>query len=86
MDIMCRGAVDKRAFLDANGQSFDAYFSRERAELANHAADGLITNTSSGLRVTETGSLMLRTIAMVFDHYRRTKNAGATFFANSLNR
>lgn len=79
MDIMCRGEVDKAAFIDSTGQPFDQYFAHEARELSRRVADGLLTNSAASLKVTDTGRLMLRTIALVFDRYRRQGLTGATF-------
>lgn len=67
--IMCRGELD----LLSLGRHFDmdakAYFAKEWQQLLSLEHEGLLTLSEEGLMATETGSLFLRNIAMVFDAY-----------------
>ena len=51
------------------GIDFPQYFNRELESLADLEADGLVEKADGGLRVTDTGRLFIRNIAMRFDAY-----------------
>jgi oxygen-independent coproporphyrinogen-3 oxidase len=65
--IMCSGRVDFYDFERRFGIRFDAHFSRELAQLAPLATDGLVRLHESGFTVTPRGRLLLRVVAMAFD-------------------
>jgi oxygen-independent coproporphyrinogen-3 oxidase len=69
--IMCDLELSYADFAAAWGIDFGAHFADELAELPPLAADGLITLTEEGLKVTDLGRLFLRNIAMCFDSYLR---------------
>lgn len=66
--IMCDLELDKAAFGQEWGIDFDAHFDCA-PELAEMAADGLVVLEGGLIRVTDTGRLFLRNIAMLFDAY-----------------
>lgn len=68
--IMCDLELDGAAFGREWGVDFDAHFGCRR-ELEEMAADGLLVLEGGLIRVTETGRLFLRNIAMLFDAYLR---------------
>ena len=67
--LMCQGVIEVRALEARFGIDFNAYFAESLARLRMHAADGLIVMTDDRIRVTNTGRLLLRSIAMCFDAY-----------------
>jgi oxygen-independent coproporphyrinogen-3 oxidase len=68
--IMCHGDVRAREFESLFGGSFATRFAPELARLAPLADDGLVELAPGGdLRVTPTGRLLVRNVAMVFDAY-----------------
>lgn len=67
--LMCHGLVDKRRFGARHRLLFDEYFVRERQRLVPLLDDGLVLESSSEIRVTSRGRLLLRIIAMCFDAY-----------------
>lgn len=69
--IMCDLELDYADFSTTWGIDFTTHFGDELAELPPLAADGLITLTDRGLKVTDLGRLFLRNIAMCFDSYLR---------------
>lgn len=73
MNIMCRGEIDFRAFSEQHGIDFKGTFGPELENLAPLEADGLLISSDSGFKVTDTGRLFLRNVAMVFDGYRSQK-------------
>jgi oxygen-independent coproporphyrinogen-3 oxidase len=75
--IMCDLELDGAAFGREFGVDFDAHFGCRR-ELQDMAADGLLVLDGDLIRVTETGRLFLRNIAMLFDAYLRQPAAGET--------
>ena len=48
---------------------FDDYFFRELQALKNLEADGLVHLSSTHIKVTEVGRLLVRNIAVIFDTY-----------------
>lgn len=69
--IMCDLELDYADFSTTWGIDFTTHFGDGLAELPPLAADGLITLTDRGLKVTDLGRLFLRNIAMCFDSYLR---------------
>jgi len=68
--LMCQGVIEVRALEARFGIDFNGYFAESLARLQAHAADGLIVMTDDRIRVTNTGRLLLRSIAMCFDAYQ----------------
>jgi len=69
MRLMCDLALDYGAMSRELGINFAQYFARELESLADLQADGLITQTATGLEVTKQGRFFIRNIAMRFDAY-----------------
>jgi oxygen-independent coproporphyrinogen-3 oxidase len=69
MGLMCRDGVTFAEIESAHGIGFRRHFAAELARLDALAADGLVEVDSRGIRVTASGRLLLRAIAMVFDAY-----------------
>lgn len=70
---MCDLELDKAAFGQEWGIDFDAHFDCA----AEMAADGLVALDGDLMRVTDTGRLFLRNIAMLFDaYYRKSASSG----------
>jgi oxygen-independent coproporphyrinogen-3 oxidase len=82
--IMCRGRVQFSDFEDRFGIRFDAHFSRELAELAVLAGDGLVQLHEYGFSVTPRGRLLLRVVAMVFDTSFQRPEALASRFSRVI--
>lgn len=74
MQIMCRGEIDYDRFLNDTGIDFKAKFKDELKRLKEQEADGLLQLMNTGFRITTTGRLFLRNIAMVFDEYLSQKH------------
>ncbi len=71
--IMCDLELDKAAFGKSWGIDFDSYFAGALQDLEAMQADGLVALEPERVRVTETGRVFLRNIAMAFDSYLRQK-------------
>jgi oxygen-independent coproporphyrinogen-3 oxidase len=75
--LMCQGRLVRHEVEVVHGIDFDDYFAWELSALGPLAADGLVEVTDEEIRVTASGQLLLRPIAMVFDRYlRRTQETG----------
>jgi oxygen-independent coproporphyrinogen-3 oxidase len=71
--IMCRGQVDLRRIEQRNDLVFEEYFADALARLAPLMKDGLVDVDAERIVATSRGRLLLRMIAMCFDHYLQTQ-------------
>jgi oxygen-independent coproporphyrinogen-3 oxidase len=67
--LMCYDELSFDQFGKDHGIDFASYFAAEIKRLQPLADDGLIELSNSGVTITESGRLLLRSIAMVFDRY-----------------
>lgn len=67
--IMCDLELDKAAFGQQWNIDFDQYFGQALEDLKEMQDDGLVVLETDKVRVTETGRVFLRNIAMAFDSY-----------------
>jgi oxygen-independent coproporphyrinogen-3 oxidase len=67
--LMCQGEIPVSALERRYGIAFDRYFADDLERLQPLQADGLVTIARERIRVTARGRLLLRNIAMCFDHY-----------------
>ena len=67
MRLMCDLSLDFVETSSRLGIDFARHFAQELVALAPYEADALVSRDASGIRVTETGRLFLRNIAMCFD-------------------
>jgi oxygen-independent coproporphyrinogen-3 oxidase len=67
--LMCYDQLSFDAFGREHGINFGEYFAAEIKRLRPLAEDDLIELDDSGVRITQKGRLLLRSIAMVFDRY-----------------
>ncbi len=77
--LMCRFAVDKRAFARNFGVDFDQYFHEEQEHLRWCADNDLIVQDSGRIEVLELGKVFIRNVCMGFDYYLRQKGAHQKF-------
>ena len=73
MDIMCRGVINYRSFSEQHEIDFKRMFRTEIENLEPLESDGLLVTYDTGFKVTDTGRLFLRNVAMIFDGYRSQK-------------
>lgn len=69
--LMCDFALEFKTIEQRFNLSFTDYFSEDLTLLAPLVDDGLLNLTSQGIRVSPTGRLLIRNIAMCFDIYFR---------------
>jgi oxygen-independent coproporphyrinogen-3 oxidase len=67
--LMCYDELSFDQFGKDHGIDFASYFAAEIKRLQPLDDDGLIKLSESGVTITESGRLLLRSIAMVFDRY-----------------
>jgi oxygen-independent coproporphyrinogen III oxidase len=67
--LMCHGRIDVHATEQALGIKFSAYFADSLRLLEPLVADGLVTRSAQQIAATDLGRLLLRSVAMCFDHY-----------------
>jgi oxygen-independent coproporphyrinogen-3 oxidase len=67
--LMCQGAIDVRAIERRHQIEFAAYFHAALEQLAPHSADGLVRIEPTRIAATDSGQLLLRSLAMCFDAY-----------------
>ncbi len=65
--LLCHTVIPKREVEREFSISFDEYFAGEIQQLAEKAADGLVTLEPGEIRVTPLGRIFIRNVAMVFD-------------------
>ena len=68
---------NKKAFGKKHGLTFDDYFKDDQNLLSELSADGLVQVSTNMIKVTESGKLFLRNIAMCFDVYLESIRKGA---------
>jgi oxygen-independent coproporphyrinogen-3 oxidase len=73
--IMCRGAVDIPRIEMHYDLVFEEYFAEALIKLAGLRSDGLVEFDASKIEATSRGRLLLRMIAMCFDHYLKPSQA-----------
>lgn len=69
MKIMCRMGLNYQEISDKWNIQFNEYFADEIKSLQKMQDDGLLLLRQEGFKITETGRLFLRNIAMCFDYY-----------------
>jgi oxygen-independent coproporphyrinogen-3 oxidase len=75
MRLMCDLALDFEAMSRDLGVDFREHFSDEIGAFEGPATDGLVELTRDGLKVTGSGRLLLRNLAMTFDeHLNQSQN------------
>lgn len=79
MQIMCRRSLSFSKIEEKWGIVFETYFGGNLDRLAALEKDKLIEIKPNEIRITEAGRLFLRNIAMCFDRYLNTSEAGRSF-------
>ena len=86
MALMCQGEVLFESIELGHLIDFKSYFARELESLADLQAQGLVTLSDSGIRVTATGWYLVRAIAMTFDRYLQVDKDRSPVFPHHLTR
>ena len=79
MALMCQGALQFESIELAWLIDFRQYFAAELDSLRDFEADGLVVLEPGALRVTQTGWMLVRAVAMVFDRYLQADRTRARF-------
>jgi len=84
--IMCHGELRAREFAEAFGRPFRDAYAAELSALEGALRDGLVERSEDGsLRVTPTGRLFVRNVAMAFDAYLPDQQrAGGRMFSKTV--
>ncbi len=82
--IMCDLELDGEAFSHLWNIDFATHFADALSQLAPMQADGLLEREDLMLKVTETGRLFLRNIAMCFDAYLHTETTTQPRYSKTL--
>ncbi len=69
--VMCHGDIDVAATEARYGIAFDDYFDASLDRLQTLIEDGLVVRSPGHIRLTSSGRLLMRNVAMVFDAYSR---------------
>jgi oxygen-independent coproporphyrinogen-3 oxidase len=69
MQLMCNLEIDKRDIEAKFGIDFEDYFASDTPKLEVFIQDGLLENNKDKIKVTGSGILVIRNIAMCFDAY-----------------
>ncbi|TXS95186.1 oxygen-independent coproporphyrinogen III oxidase [Parahaliea maris] len=75
--LICHFELDFDTFNRSFGIEFERHFAAELAALEPLMADGLLQREEQGLRVTDSGRLLIRRICMTFDAYLAVPGATA---------
>lgn len=76
--LMCQGQIDIRSLEERYDIRFAEYFAPDLVRLDALVADGLATRDARFIRATSRGRLLLRIIAMSFDHYLHAPSSEQT--------
>lgn len=68
--LMCNLELQYKVLDNELGIDVKAYLDRDIAGLRSLVADGIVSTQETGIKVTDTGRLFLRNVAMQFDAYR----------------
>ncbi|CAK0778609.1 coproporphyrinogen III dehydrogenase [Gammaproteobacteria bacterium] len=72
-DLICHFYLDYERIRRKHGINCNEYFFAEISELAVMEADGLLSTSSTHIKVQPRGKLLIRNICMVFDRYLRNQ-------------
>lgn len=79
MKTMCRGEINYQDFFIEAVIDFKKTFAKELTYLTELEYDQLLIHDQIGFRVTDTGRLFLRNVAMIFDGYRNQSISSKTY-------
>jgi oxygen-independent coproporphyrinogen-3 oxidase len=83
--LLCHTVIPKSEVEREFSISFDDYYAKELAALAEFESDGLVTLSPDEIRVAPLGRVFIRNIAMVFDPYlERQKLDSRPLFSKTL--
>jgi len=77
--LMCHDRLRISDFEKAHGVRFESYFQNELLKLEPLVEDGLVKVDDDDIRITASGRLLLRSVAMVFDRYLNEQASDGRF-------
>jgi oxygen-independent coproporphyrinogen-3 oxidase len=83
-ELMCHERVDFSSLSRQLGCDLERYFAVELRRLEPLAADGLIERREHEIVVTDTGRLLIRNVAMVFDAYLQQPAGAAAAYSRTI--
>jgi len=84
MELMSNFKLDIKRFEKDYNLSFDEYFPTAREELQVFADEELVFMDKDSIKCSETGSLLIRNIAMVFDAYMAKHSSSSKTFSKTV--
>jgi oxygen-independent coproporphyrinogen-3 oxidase len=69
MQLMCHLEIDKRDIERRFGIDFENYFADDLPKLDTFIIEGLLENSADKIKITGSGKLIIRNVAMCFDAY-----------------
>ncbi len=84
MELMSNFKLDIKRFEELFAVNFKEYFSDALEELQPFVADDLITMSDDKIECSQTGTLLIRNIAMPFDAYMHQHKASAKTFSKTV--
>ena len=84
MELMSNFKLDIARFEQLFSIKFAEYFADAIAELEPFVTDGLITMDATSIECSQTGTLLIRNIAMPFDAYMKKHKANAKTFSKTV--
>ncbi len=91
MKILCHGIIIKSEIEEKYSINFDKYFAFEIERLKELEQEGLIlsrvvvcNDSTSTIKITETGQFFLRNIACIFDRYLQEKNGKQKIYSKAI--
>lgn len=82
--LMCNLEIDKSAVGERFAIEFDVYFARDLPKLDVFASEGLVQNNRHKIRVTGSGILIIRNIAMCFDAHLEKMMSEKPIFSKTV--
>ena len=84
MNLMCHFQLDKNEIAGKYHIDFDKHFAESLDQLKPFISDGLVELKNGMIKVTETGRLVIRNIAMNFDQYLMRKEGNKPIFSKTI--
>ena len=84
MELMSNFKIDIQRFNTLFDVDFNAYFADAVEALKPFAEDGLLTISDTGIECSQTGTLLVRNIAMPFDAYMKKHAASSKAFSKTV--
>jgi len=84
MELMSNFKMDIKRFNEEFDVDFNTYFKEDLPELQPFIEEGLVVMDSNHISCSETGTLLIRNIAMVFDSYMKQHSGSKKTFSKTV--